>query len=134
MAFCFLPSFKLGRSAILGIGDIDRTLTANEMNPILSLKYEPAIESLGNDYYDDVAAAEFPQQILRFRNDDVLTQLGLSPSEVRDEDFVEAFGKFASPPQPLLAIRTLQSQSRRWAGLFIRASAGGEWGVIRLWH
>jgi serine/tyrosine/threonine adenylyltransferase len=75
------------------------------MNPLLSLKYEPAIESLGNDYYDDVAAAEFPQHLLRFRNDDVLTQLGLIPSEVKDEDFIEAFGKFSAHPQPLLALR-----------------------------
>jgi uncharacterized protein YdiU (UPF0061 family) len=75
------------------------------MNPILTLNYEPAIESLGNDYYDDVTAAEFPQHILRFRNDDVLTELGLNPQAVTDAHFVEAFGQFASPPQPLLALR-----------------------------
>jgi serine/tyrosine/threonine adenylyltransferase len=75
------------------------------MNPLLSLDYESAIESLGNDYYDDVVAAEFPKQILRFRNDDVLVRLGLDPSQVRDEDFVEAFGKFANPSHPFLALR-----------------------------
>jgi serine/tyrosine/threonine adenylyltransferase len=75
------------------------------MNPILALSYEPALESLGADYYDDVVAAEFPQQILRFRNDDLLTQLGLDPTHVTDEDFTEAFGKFTSPPHPLLALR-----------------------------
>jgi serine/tyrosine/threonine adenylyltransferase len=75
------------------------------MNPILSLNYETALESLGADYYDDVVAAEFPQQILRFRNDDLLTKLGLDPTQVSDEHFTEAFGKFTSPPQPLLALR-----------------------------
>ncbi len=75
------------------------------MNPILALNYEPAIESLGNDYYDDVVAADFPTHILRFRNDDLLVQLGLDPAQVSDEHFVEAFGKFAHPPHPLLALR-----------------------------
>lgn len=74
------------------------------MNPILNLNYEPAIESLGTDYYDDVVAADFPQHILRFRNDDILTQLGLQPSQVSDDNFVEAFGKFTSPSHPFLAL------------------------------
>jgi uncharacterized protein YdiU (UPF0061 family) len=75
------------------------------MNPILALNYEPAMEAMGNDYYDDVVAANFPQQILRFRNDDVLLQLGLDPQQVSDNDFVEAFGKFEHPPHPFLALR-----------------------------
>jgi serine/tyrosine/threonine adenylyltransferase len=75
------------------------------MNPLLSLKYEPALADLGNDYYDDVSAADFPQHTLRWRNDDILAQLGLDPANVQDEDFVEAFGKFAGHPQPLLALR-----------------------------
>ncbi len=75
------------------------------MNPILALNYEPVLESLGNDYYDDVVAADFPKHILRFRNDDLLVKLGLDPLAVSDEDVVEAFGKFANPPQPLLALR-----------------------------
>ena len=75
------------------------------MNPLLALNYESAIESLGADYYDDVVAAEFPQQILRFRNDDLLIQLGLDPAQVTDADFTEAFGKFTSPSHPFLALR-----------------------------
>lgn len=75
------------------------------MNPILALKYEPALESLGADYYDDVVAADFPSQILRWRNDDLLAQLGLDPTQVKDQDFTEAFGKFTNPPHPLLALR-----------------------------
>jgi serine/tyrosine/threonine adenylyltransferase len=74
------------------------------MNPILALNYEPAIESLGTDYYDDVVAADFPQHILRFRNDDLLVTLGLDPTQVSDEHFVEAFGRFTHPPHPLLAL------------------------------
>jgi serine/tyrosine/threonine adenylyltransferase len=75
------------------------------MNPILALNYEPALESLGADYYDDVVAAEFSQQTLRFRNDDLLIQLGLDPSGVSDADFTEAFGQFVSPAHPFLALR-----------------------------
>jgi serine/tyrosine/threonine adenylyltransferase len=75
------------------------------MNPILTLNYETALESLGVDYYDDVVAAEFPLQILRWRNDDLLVRLGLDPSQVSDEHFTEAFGKFANPSHPFLALR-----------------------------
>jgi serine/tyrosine/threonine adenylyltransferase len=75
------------------------------MNLLLNLPYEAAIANLGNDYYDDVIAAEFPQHHLRWRNDDILAQLGLDPQAVSDEDFTEAFGRFAGHPQPLLALR-----------------------------
>jgi uncharacterized protein YdiU (UPF0061 family) len=74
-------------------------------NPLLTLNYEPALESLGDDYFDQVSAAEFPQHILRFRNDSVLSQLGLDPNAVTDQHFIEAFGKFQNPPRPLLALR-----------------------------
>jgi uncharacterized protein YdiU (UPF0061 family) len=73
-------------------------------NPFLNLEYEPAIESLGNDYYDEVPAAEFPVHILRFRNDDLLSKLGLDPQQVTDEYFIEAFGKFWGI-RPFLALR-----------------------------
>jgi serine/tyrosine/threonine adenylyltransferase len=75
------------------------------MNPLLSLPYEPAMASLGNDYYDDVVAAEFPQHLLRWRNDDILPQLGLAPEQVKDEHFIEALGQFQGHSQPLLALR-----------------------------
>jgi serine/tyrosine/threonine adenylyltransferase len=74
-------------------------------NPFLSLPFEAAIEKLGNDYYDSVTAAQFPQYILRFRNDDVLrTVLELDPNTVSDEDFLEFFGRFEGR-EPLLALR-----------------------------
>lgn len=73
-------------------------------NPLLNLAFEPALESLGNDYYDGVAAASFPQHTLRFRNDDLLVKLGLTPATVSDDDFIEAYGKFQHR-EPLLALR-----------------------------
>ena len=76
----------------------------NNLNPLLTLNYEPALESLGGDYFDEVEAAQFPQQILRFRNDLLLPKLGLDPQSVTDEDFITAFGKFQLR-KPLLALR-----------------------------
>ncbi|HLP91297.1 MAG TPA: YdiU family protein [Nostocaceae cyanobacterium] len=73
-------------------------------NSLLSLNYEPALESLGSDYYDQVEADEFPQHILRWRNDTLLTRLGLEPQQVKDEDFITAFGKFQGR-KPFLALR-----------------------------
>ena len=73
-------------------------------NPFLKLQYEPAMEELGDDYYDVVAAAEFPTHILRWRNDRLLPQIGLNPTEVEDEHFVEAFGRFQGM-RPFLALR-----------------------------
>ena len=62
------------------------------------------MESLGGDFFDEVEAAEFPQHILRFRNDRLLSELGLDPQAVADEDFIEAFGKFHQR-KPFLALR-----------------------------
>jgi uncharacterized protein YdiU (UPF0061 family) len=79
-------------------------MTLNRDNPFLNLDYEPALENLGEDYYDKVMAADFPQHILRFRNDDLLPQLGLTSTKVKDEHFTEAFGKFQGV-RPFLALR-----------------------------
>jgi len=73
-------------------------------HPFLSLNYEAAFASLGEDYYDPVSAATFPQHHLRFRNNELLPLLGLDPAEVTDADFIEAFGKFESVT-PFLAMR-----------------------------
>jgi len=74
-------------------------------NPFLNLEYEPEIEhNLGEDYYDVVAAAEFPIHILRFRNDRLLPILDLDPQQVSNEDFIEAFGEFQGK-RPFLALR-----------------------------
>ncbi|MBD1835478.1 YdiU family protein [Cyanobacteria bacterium FACHB-472] len=76
----------------------------NSSNPFLNLNYDSALEALGDDFFDEVAAAEFPKHILRFRNDELLPKLGLKPEEVTDEDFLEAFGKFQGR-KPFLALR-----------------------------
>ncbi|MFP4133795.1 MAG: protein adenylyltransferase SelO [Halothece sp.] len=73
-------------------------------NPFLNLNYETALESLGEDYYDVVTAAEFPHHFLRFRNNQLLPLLNLNPSEVTEEDFIEAFGKFQGV-HPFLALK-----------------------------
>ena len=78
--------------------------TSHNPNSFLALNYEPALQDLGGDYFDEVKAAEFPQHILRFRNDLLLPQLGLDPQAVTDAHFVEAFGKFWQR-RPLLALR-----------------------------
>ncbi|MEL4898538.1 protein adenylyltransferase SelO [Crocosphaera sp. Alani8] len=79
-------------------------MTLNGDNAFLNLNYEPALENLGDDYYDKVPAAQFPQHILRFRNDDLLPQLGLSSKNINDQHFIEAFGKFQGM-RPFLALR-----------------------------
>jgi serine/tyrosine/threonine adenylyltransferase len=73
-------------------------------NALSNIKYESVMKNLGDDYYDVVAAAEFPAHFLRFRNDRLLTLLGLKPDLVNDHDFVSAFGKF-SAVKPFLALR-----------------------------
>ena len=79
-------------------------MTKTNPNPLLNLEYEPAMENLGDDYYDVVVAAEFPEHHLRFRNDLLLPLLGLNPQAVYDEDFIEAFGIFRGV-RPFLALR-----------------------------
>lgn len=72
-------------------------------NPLTQLPFEPAFESLGEDFFDPVVAAEFPRHLLRFRNDRILPQLGLDADQVSDADFIAAFGEFRDR-QPLLAM------------------------------
>jgi serine/tyrosine/threonine adenylyltransferase len=73
-------------------------------NPLLELNYEPAIEALGSQYFNEVEPAEFPKHLLRFRNDPILAKLGLEPSGVTDEHFIEALGKFQGRRRPLVAL------------------------------
>ena len=73
-------------------------------NPLLDLEYQPVMENLGDDYYDIVAAAEFPAHLLRFRNDELLPLLGLKPESVSDANFIDAFSKFQGI-RPFLALR-----------------------------
>jgi uncharacterized protein YdiU (UPF0061 family) len=62
------------------------------------------MENLGDDYYDIVAAADFPMHKLRWRNDQLLSQIGIDPQTTSDDHFIEAFGLFRSV-RPFLALR-----------------------------
>ena len=79
-------------------------MTETSPNPFLGLNYESALENLGDQYYDEVPAAEFPLHILRFRNNQLLSKLELEPSLLTDDHFIEAFGKFQGI-RPFLALR-----------------------------
>jgi len=79
-------------------------MSETKPNPLLNLNYETSIEDLGNDYFDEVAAAKFPQHILRFRNNRILPTLDLNSDSVADDHFIEAFGKFRAV-RPFLALR-----------------------------
>lgn len=76
----------------------------HSLHPFLTLPYEPAMESLGRDFFEVVTAADFPSHHLRYRNDNLLPQMGLTPNQVEDADFIEAFGKFHGA-RPCLALR-----------------------------
>ena len=73
-------------------------------NPFLNLEYEPAIENLGEDYYSEVAAADFPEHILRYANQDLLPFIGIEKNLVKDHHWIEAFGKFQAI-RPFLALK-----------------------------
>ena len=79
-------------------------MTETFPNPLIGLNYELALENLGDQYYDEVPAAEFPLHILRFRNDQLLSKLELDPKLLTEDHFIEAFGKFQGI-RPFLALR-----------------------------
>jgi uncharacterized protein YdiU (UPF0061 family) len=67
---------------------------------------ERTLTALGEPFYDEVAAARFPQAILRFRNDRAAAQVGLDTLD--DDEWVAHFGRFAPLPGTLeqpLALR-----------------------------
>src|SRR3569623_1464815 len=67
---------------------------------------ETAILDLGGDFYDPVAAADFPETFLRFRNDRAAAQVGLDSLDAAA--WIEHFGRFAPLPGSLttpLALR-----------------------------
>ncbi len=73
-------------------------------NPLFSLNFEPSIENLGECYWDVVEAADFPISKLRFRNNNLLKQLGIEPNSIKNKHLEEAFGQFKARA-PLLALR-----------------------------
>ena len=67
---------------------------------------DPAILSLGGEFYDAVSPADFPETILRYRNDSAASEVGLSG--LSDADWVKHFGRFEPLPDNLsepLALR-----------------------------
>ncbi|WP_069789284.1 protein adenylyltransferase SelO [Cyanobacterium sp. IPPAS B-1200] len=70
-------------------------------NPFFNLEYEPAMENLGEDYYDIVTPAEFPEHILRFANESLLHEIGIDADSVQEKDWIEAFGQFKGLCPPL---------------------------------
>ncbi len=74
----------------------------------LSPLYRPALhhQSLGDDFFDRVAAADFPQTVLRFRNDRHAARIGLD--QLTDAEWIHHFGRFSPLPDTLqtpLALR-----------------------------
>ena len=73
------------------------------------------ILSLGDAFYDPVAAADFPQTTLRFRNDRAAQEVGLDG--LNDTDWLRHFGRFAPLPGSLeqpLALRYHGHQFRQY--------------------
>ncbi|AUC59948.1 Selenoprotein O-like protein [Cyanobacterium sp. HL-69] len=70
-------------------------------NPFFNLEYEPAMENLGEDYYDIVTPAEFPEHILRFANESLLHEIRIDADSVQEKDWIEAFGQFKGLCPPL---------------------------------
>lgn len=68
-----------------------------------NVRPEPAILALGEPFYDPVEAADFPQMILRFRNDRAAASVGLDT--LSDDQWLRHFGRFeplpGNLPQPL---------------------------------
>jgi uncharacterized protein YdiU (UPF0061 family) len=74
-----------------------------------------AILDLGEDFYDPVAAADFPQTILRFRNDRAAAEVGFA--NLDDDAWVRHFGRFEPIPGSLetpLALRYHGHQFRSY--------------------
>ncbi|HEX6376155.1 MAG TPA: YdiU family protein [Allosphingosinicella sp.] len=74
--------------------------------PTSSYRPERAILELGGDFYDPVAAADFPQTILRFRNERWAAAVGLGTLD--EAEWLRHFGRFEPLPDNLaqpLALR-----------------------------
>ena len=69
----------------------------------VSPRYQPSAvhRDLGEAFYDDVAAADFPQTILRYRNDRAAATVGLD--SLSDGEWIDHFGRFAPLPDNLRA-------------------------------
>jgi serine/tyrosine/threonine adenylyltransferase len=68
---------------------------------LTGLRPARAILELASDFYDPVAAADFPQTILRYRNTAAAASVGLDT--LGDDGWVQHFGRFAPLPGSLTA-------------------------------
>jgi serine/tyrosine/threonine adenylyltransferase len=57
---------------------------------------DPRLPALGDDFFDPVAAADFPQTLLRFRNDRAAATVGLDT--LTDAEWIAHFGRFEPLP------------------------------------
>jgi len=74
--------------------------------PPQTYRPETAILELGGDFYDPVTPADFPQTVLRFRNDRAAASVGLD--QLSDADWIRHFARFEALPDNLtekLALR-----------------------------
>ncbi|PAX06601.1 protein adenylyltransferase SelO family protein [Sphingomonas lenta] len=76
--------------------------------PVSPQAYRPAAKllDLGPDLWDPVRAADFPQTVLRYRNDRAAAEVGLS--DLTDDEWLRHFGRFEPLPGTLpepLALR-----------------------------
>jgi len=83
----------------------------------VSPNYRPSVahQNLGGDFFDEVAVADFPQNILRHRNDRAAAAVGLDG--LTDGEWLEHFGRFAPLPGNLptpLALRYHGHQFRSY--------------------
>lgn len=58
---------------------------------------DPQLIQLGSEFYDPVRPADFPQAIIRFRNDRAAATIGLEA--LTDEEWIAAFARFEPLPQ-----------------------------------
>ena len=83
----------------------------------VSERYRPATAhtALGPEFYDPVAAADFPEHHLRWRDDRAAAEIGLDTLD--DAEWIEHFGRFAPLPDNLpepLALRYHGHQFRSY--------------------
>ena len=67
----------------------------------MNFRGQATILDLGHAFYDPVVAADFPQTILRFRNDRAAGEIGLAG--LGDSDWLRHFGRFVPLPGSLQA-------------------------------
>jgi uncharacterized protein YdiU (UPF0061 family) len=85
--------------------------------PVDPQAYRPerALLTLGPDFYDPVSAADFPETVLRFRNDRAAADVGLAALD--DAEWIRHFGRFEPLPDTLpqpLALRYHGHQFRHY--------------------